>query len=77
MTPATPHTALPPPPVLGPMTQVFCQVGARVSLGPEPHAAALGGGTVCEPELNGTLVEGGVDWQINRVSGTLDFYRIA
>ena len=79
MTPATPHTALPPPPVLGPMTQVFCQVGARVSLGPGPHGqrrcVPLGGGTVCEPELNGTLVEGGVDWQINRVSGTLDFYR--
>ena len=63
------------------MTQVFCQVGARVSLGPERHAlrrcVPLGGGTVCEPELNGALVEGGVDWQNNRVSGTLDFYRIA
>ena len=63
------------------MPQSFCQVGARVSLGPERHAqrrcVPLGGGTVCEPELNGTLVEGGVDWQINRVSGTLDFYRIA
>mgnify|MGYP000609007956 CR=1 FL=1 len=24
------------------------------------------------PELNGTLVEGGVDWQVNRADGALD-----
>ena len=72
----TPHTALPPPPALVPMTQVFCQVGALVSLGPGPHGerrfVPLGGGTVQGPELNGTLVEGGVDWQINRADGALD-----
>ncbi len=70
------HTPLPPPPVLLPMTQVLCQVGAVVSLGPGPHGerryVPLGGGTVRGPELNGTLVEGGVDWQINRVDGALD-----
>ena len=32
----------------------------------------LGGGTVRGPELNGTLVEGGVDWQLNRADGVLD-----
>ena len=32
----------------------------------------LGGGTLRGPELNGRLVEGGVDWQINRADGVLD-----
>ena len=70
------HTPLPAPPALLPMTQVFCQVGALVSLGAGPHGerryVPLGAGTVRGPELNGTLVEGGVDWQINRVDGVLD-----
>ena len=70
------HTPLPPPPALLPLTQVICQVGPLVSLGPGPYGerryVALGGGTVCGPELNGTLVEGGVDWQINRADGVLD-----
>ena len=70
------HTALPPPPALIPMAQVLCQVGALVNLGPGPHGerryVPLGGGTVAGPELNGTLVAGGVDWQINRADGVLD-----
>ena len=70
------HTPLPPPPALLPMTQVICQVGTLVSLGPGPHGerryVPLGGGTVRGPELNGTLVEGGVDWQVNRADGALD-----
>ncbi len=70
------HTPLPPPPALLPLTQVHCQVGALVSLGPGPHGerryVPLGGGTVRGPELNGTLVEGGVDWQIQRADGVLD-----
>lgn len=70
------HTPLPPPPPLVPMTQVHCQVGPLVSLGPGPHGerryVPLGGGTVRGPELNGTLVEGGVDWQVNRADGVLD-----
>ena len=73
---ATPATLLPPPPALVPMCQVRCQVGALVSLGPGPHGerryVPLGGGTVAGPELNGTLVEGGVDWQVNRADGALD-----
>lgn len=70
------HGPLPPPPALLPMTQVFCQVGALVSLGVGPHGerryVPLGGGTVRGPELNGTLVEGGVDWQVNRADGVLE-----
>ena len=70
------HTALPPPPVLWPMTQVLCHVGPLVSLGPGPHGerryVPLGAGTVCGPELNGTLIEGGVDWQLRRADGVLE-----
>lgn len=69
-------TPLPPPPALLPMTRVHCEVGALVSLGQGKHGerryVPLGGGTVSGPELNGTLVEGGVDWQINRSDGVLD-----
>ena len=67
---------LPPPPALVPMTQVLCEVGALVTLGPgkygERRYVPLGGGVVRGPELNGTLVEGGVDWQVNRADGVLD-----
>ena len=67
---------LPAPPALIPMTQVRCEVTALVTLGAGPYGERryipLGGGTVEGPELNGTLVEGGVDWQINRADGVLD-----
>ena len=67
---------MPPPPALLPMTRVACRVGAVVSLGLGPHGerryVSLGGGTVRGPELNGTLVEGGVDWQVHRTDGVLD-----
>ena len=70
-----PHMILPPP-TLVPMTQVRCQVGALVSLGQGPlgerRYVPLGGGTVIGPELNGSLVEGGIDWQINRADGVLE-----
>ena len=69
-------TAPPTPPALIPMTQVRCEVRALVTLGAAPYGERryipLGGGTVEGPELNGTLVEGGVDWQINRADGVLD-----
>jgi Protein of unknown function (DUF3237) len=72
MTPA----AFPAPPPLVPMTQVRCEVGSLVSLGPakygERRYVALLGGTVRGPELNGEIVEGGVDWQVNRADGALD-----
>lgn len=67
---------LPPPPPLVPMTQVRCEVGELVTLGAAPHGerryVPLGGGTVAGPELNGTIVEGGVDWQLNRADGVLE-----
>ena len=76
MTAPVQHTTLPPPPALLPLTQVICEVGALVTLGLGPHGerryVPLGGGTVRGPELNGRLVEGGVDWQINRADGVLD-----
>lgn len=66
----------PPAPALVPMTRVTCEVGALVSLGPAPHGerryVPLGGGTARGPELNGTLVEGGVDWQVARADGALE-----
>ena len=69
-------TPLPPPPALMPMTHIDCEVGAVVTLGAGPYGerryVPLGGGTVRGPELNGSLVEGGVDWQINRADGVLD-----
>ncbi len=68
--------AMPAPPVLVPMTQIRCEVGALVTLGPakygERRYVPLGGGTVQGPELNGTLVEGGVDWQVQRADGVTD-----
>ncbi len=67
---------MPPPPALLPMTHIDCQVGTLVTLGPGPYGerryVPLGAGSVRGPELNGTLVEGGVDWQVNRVDGALD-----
>ncbi len=67
---------LPAPPLLLPMMQVRCAVGPLVSLGAAAHGerryVPLGGGTVSGPELNGTLVEGGVDWQLQRDDGALE-----
>ena len=72
----TAASALPPPPALVAMCQVRCEVGALVTLGQakygERRYVPLGGGTVRGPELNGTLVEGGVDWQIARADGALE-----
>lgn len=67
---------LPQPPALVPMARIRCEVGILVSLGAakygERRYVPLGGGTVSGPELNGTVVEGGVDWQVNRADGVLD-----
>ena len=69
-------TPMPPPPALLPMTHIDCEVKSLVTLGPGPYGerryVPLGGGTVQGPELNGALVEGGVDWQVNRSDGVLD-----
>jgi hypothetical protein len=67
---------LPAPPALVPMTCVHCDVGELVTLGVAPYGerryVALGGGAVRGPELNGHIVEGGIDWQIARADGVLD-----
>jgi Protein of unknown function (DUF3237) len=67
---------MPAPPALVPMGRVRCEVGELVSLGPGKHGerryVPLGGGTVEGPELNGRIVDGGVDWQVNRADGVLD-----
>jgi len=69
-------TALPAAPALVPLTQVRCEVGPLVSLGAakygERRYVPLLGGTVAGPELNGRIVEGGVDWQVQRADGVLD-----
>ena len=69
-------TTMPPAPALVPMTQVRCEVGELVSLGAAPQGerryVPLGGGTVRGPELNGSIVTGGVDWQLNRADGVLE-----
>jgi len=67
----------PNPPQFQPIAQVRCNVEAIVSLGPdgpygERRYVPLTGGTVTGPELNGTIVEGGVDWQVARTDGVLD-----
>jgi hypothetical protein len=58
------------------MAQIRCEVGALVSLGPakygERRYVPLAGGTVVGPELSGTIVDGGVDWQVARGDGVLD-----
>lgn len=69
-------TTLPPPPALVPMTHIDCEVGELATLGAAPMGerryVPLGSGTVRGPELNGTLVEGGVDWQWSRGDGVLE-----
>ncbi len=66
----------PAPPALIPMAQVCCHVGTAVSLGAAPGGerryVPLGSGTVQGPEFSGTLVEGGIDWQVNRSDGVLE-----
>jgi hypothetical protein len=67
---------LPPPPALVPMTRIVCAVDEIVTLGAAPYGerryVALGAGTAQGPELNGSVVEGGIDWQLLRADGVLD-----
>ena len=67
---------MPPAPALVPMTQVRCEVGELVTLGAAPQGerryVPLGGGSVSGPELNGRIVEGGVDWQLHRADSVLE-----
>ena len=67
---------LPAAPGLEPMARVRCEVGALVSLGSGPlgerRYVPLTGGSVEGPGLAGSIVPGGVDWQINRADGVLE-----
>lgn len=58
------------------MCRIVCEVGPVVSLGAAPlgerRYVPLGSGTVSGPEFNGMLVEGGIDWQIQRLDDVLD-----
>lgn len=73
---APPPFALPAPPPLVPMAQVLCDVGELVTLGTAQHGerryVPLTGGQVHGPELAGRIVEGGVDWQLQRADGVLE-----
>lgn len=73
-TPPAPSAA---PPALLPLTRVTCEVGAVVSLGgPAKHGerryVPILSGTAVGPELNGVLLPGGVDWQVQRADGVTD-----
>lgn len=69
-------TAFPPPPLLVPMAQIECEVASIISLGVMPAGerryVPLRGGRVLGPELNGQIIEGGVDWQIVRPDGVIE-----
>lgn len=70
------ESPLPPPPALLPFTHIRCEVGPLVNLGPGHHGerryVPLGTGVVRGPGLNGTLVPGGVDWQVRRADAVLE-----
>ena len=68
--------SLPAPPSLLPMTTLHIAVAPLVSLGAAPGGerrfVPLGSGTAQGPELSGTIVEGGIDWQTLRRDGVLE-----
>jgi hypothetical protein len=63
-------------PALVPMTRITVEVAGVASLGAAPQGerrfVPLLGGVVQGPELNGTVVQGGVDWQWARADGVLE-----
>lgn len=64
-------------PALLPMARIVCEVGALVSLGgPAKHGerrfVPILSGQVSGPELNGELLSGGVDWQVQRGDGATE-----
>ena len=67
---------MPTAPALTWMAEVRCDVGELLSLGPAPmgerRCVALLGGSVEGPELRGTIVPGGTDWQWARADGVLE-----
>jgi len=69
-------TRMPVPPALLPMTTLRIGVAPVLSVGLAPQGerrfVPLGAGTAEGPELNGTVVAGGVDWQTLRSDGVID-----
>jgi hypothetical protein len=69
-------SSLPAPPPLLPMTSLRIAAAPLVSLGVTPGGerrfVGLGSGTAQGPELSGTIVEGGIDWQTLRHDGVLE-----
>jgi hypothetical protein len=67
---------LPAPPALTPLAQVLCDVDDIVSLGAAPYGerrfVPLRGGSVRGESFCGDIVDGGIDWQIQRLDGVLD-----
>ena len=67
---------LPLQPRLLAMCRIACEVGEVVSLGAAPRGerrfVPLTGGTVSGPEFSGSVLAGGVDWQLQRSDGTLE-----
>jgi hypothetical protein len=65
----------PSPPPLALLAQVRCEVGELVSLGALAQGARryvpLTGGSV-RGEIEGRIVEGGIDWQWQRADGVLE-----
>jgi hypothetical protein len=58
------------------MARIHCRVQDLVSLGDLPQGerryVPLTGGQVAGPELQGTVMDGGVDWQWRRSDGVLE-----
>ena len=59
------------------MARITCEVGPVVSLGaPAKHGerryVPLAGGSVSGPELSGSVLPGGTDWQVQRADGATD-----
>ena len=63
-------------PTLTYLTQVRCEVGDLLTLGPAPlgerRCVPLLGGHVLGPGLNGRILPGGADWQWNRNDSVLE-----
>jgi len=58
------------------LMNIAADVGALMTMGGGPlgerRVVAIDGGTFAGPQLRGTIVPGGADWQIARADGVLD-----
>ncbi len=74
--PASRLQPIPPAPALSHLCRITASVSAIVSLGAvqygERRFVPIIGGVVEGAGLSGTVLSGGVDWQLQRADGTLD-----